>query len=137
MNNKQKSQNARVRCVLHSGRKAYRLGGVLSKKYTKIGSNENDCYLHSETFFCILNSIKSNNSNKNNELQGCFRMQENESVGVLHSDAKPVTTGVIALFSECCAPPIYLRYICKTQRLHLGFTFTDIRYVSGGRGCDR
>ncbi len=109
----------------------------LITKYTNNVLNENVCYLPSGIYSRHLDSIKSNNPNKNNSLQTNSRWREVDSVEVLPSGAKPVTTRAAALFSECCAPPIYLRYICKTQRLHLGFTFTDIRYVSGGRGCDR
>ncbi len=118
MNNDQKIQMADVSAIcLPSAicRKSEQNRPFLVDKQTKNSSNENDCYLPSGIIFCQLDSIESNNSNKNNKLQDDSRWQGIDSVDVLPSGAKPVTTRAAALFTECCADPLYLRYIQITH----------------------
>ncbi len=138
MRNDQKIQMADVSAIcLPSAicRKSKQKRLFLDDKQPKKGSNENDCYLPSGIIFCHLDSIESNNFNKNKSLQANSRWQGIDSVDVLPSGRNSVTTGAVGLFPECCAPPIYLRYICKTKRYHFGFTYTEIKYFTGGRGC--
>ncbi len=142
MKNDQKIQMADVSAIcLPSAicRKSKQKRLFLDDKQPKNGSNENDCYLPSGIIFCHLDSIKSNNSNKNNSLQDRFSWQIPVGRSVLPSGVNPVTTGLTGFFSECCADPppkggvdnTRLRCVIYSTEFLGGFVFVGRK--SGGK----
>ncbi len=82
----------------------------LDKKQPENNLVENNSHLPSGKKFCHLDFADSEKPNKNKELVNNSRWQIPDGKGVLPSAGNPITTRPAAIFPECCADPLYLRY---------------------------